>query len=110
RVGARRAGLTIVGVSIALAVGFDTAHLAQTPRGWAYLAVALGALAASWHDARGAELLLAAALALGGAAAAWLLDGTALALVWSAETIALAWAGRSKARLRLLLGGVAWEG
>ena len=95
RAGLRWAGLTITGAAIALAVAFDTTQLAQTPRAWAYLAVALGVLAVSFVE-RGEEAavtLLAAALVLAGVSAAWLLDGTALALVWAAETAVLAWAG-----------------
>src|SRR5439155_25092346 len=112
RAGLRWAGLTITGAAIALAVAFDTTQLAQTPRAWAYLAVALGALAVSFVE-RGEEAavtLLAAALVLAGVSAAWLLDGSALALVWAAETAVLAWAGTATRRLRLSVAAFAWLG
>src|SRR5205823_1237048 len=112
RAGLRWSGLTITGASIALAAAFDTTQLAQTPRAWAYLAVALAALAVSFLD-RGEEVavtLLAAALVLAGVSAAWLLDGTALALVWAAETAVLAWAGSVTRRPRLSVAAFAWLG
>jgi uncharacterized membrane protein len=113
RAGVRVAGLTILGGAIALVIMYDPTFLAQTPRGYAFLAVALAAFLASFDEESGEEIavvLLGAGLVLGGAGAAWLLDGTPLALAWSAEAAVLAYVGHRTNRLHVSLGAFAWLG
>jgi uncharacterized membrane protein len=112
RVRARVAGLAAIAASVALVVVYDVAFVAQTPRALAFLAVALAAFFASFGDDGDtvATMLLAAALALGGAAAVWLLDGTPLALVWAAETAALAGLARRTDIRRVELAAFTWLG
>jgi uncharacterized membrane protein len=113
RAGFRAAGLTILGGATVLVITYEPTFVAQTPRGYAFLAVALAAFLASFDEGIGEEIgvtLLAAGLILGGAGAAWLLDGTPLALVWSAEAAALAYVGHRTNRLHVSLGAFAWLG